>query len=189
VDMAHLTTPTQRGDPKRARLMKRLRVSIAGLMLGIAIAAFPIALFASVLADRPMLGLGGVLELGLQLSVTALAIGLARIVLRRGRCGPFAVGFQAAGWAAVVVYIACCRMFPESMNAPYVYYVNDIEPYIMDADYFEIYAFSLVLGGLIWGIPQLLVALAGGGVAALVAPRTIVVDRRSAAETDSALNP
>jgi hypothetical protein len=166
--------------------MKPFRVSIAGLMLGIAIAAFPIALLASVLAGRPALG---VHEMGLQLSVTALGIGLTRIVLRRGRCGPFAVGFQAAGWTAVVVYVACCRMFPESMNAPYVYYVNDIEPYIMDSDYWEVYALSLVLGGLIWGIPQLLIALAGGGVAALVAPRTIVVDRRSAAETDSALGP
>jgi hypothetical protein len=169
--------------------MKRLRLSIAGLMLGIAIAAFPIALLATVLADRPMLGLGGTLDMGVQLSVTALAIGLARIVLRRSRCGPFAFGFQAAGWTAVITYLVCCRLFPESMSAPYVYYVNEIEPYIMDADYYETYALSLVLGGLIWGVPQLLIALTGGGLAALVAPRTIVVGSRSSVEYASALNP
>ncbi len=52
----------------------------------------------------------------------------------------------------------------------------------MDADYWEIYALSLVVGGLIWSLPQLLIALAGGGLAALAARRTIVVGGRSAAD-------
>jgi hypothetical protein len=176
----------ERGDFKRTGPMQPSRVSIAGLMLGIALAAFPIALLAAVLADRPVLDLGGVLEMGVQLSVTTLGIGLARIALRRGRCGPFAVGVQAAGWAAVIAYLVACFTFPESMSAPYVYYVNEIEPYIMDADYFEMYALSLVLGGLIWSVPQVLIALAGGGLATLAAPRTIVIGGRVAADRDSA---
>jgi hypothetical protein len=172
--------------PESIGSMKRPRVSIAGLMLGIAVAAFPIAVLASVLGGRAMLGLGGVLEMGLQVSVTALGIGVARIVLRRGRCGPFAVGFQAAGWTAVIAYVAGCLLFPEFMSTPYIFYVNEIEPSIMDADYWEVYALSLVLRGLIWGIPLVLVALGGGGLAALVAPRTIVIGGRSAADSDSA---
>jgi hypothetical protein len=169
--------------------MKRPRVSIAGLMLGIAIAAFPIALLASVLADRPMLGLEDCLDMGVLPSVTALGMGLGRIVLRRDRYRPFAVGFQVAGWAAVVAYVACCRLFPESMNAPNDYVANEIEPYIVVSDTFATSALPLVLIGFIWGIPQLLIALAGGGVAALVARRTIVIGSRSSVETDSALNP
>lgn len=167
--------------------MKRPRASIAGLMLGIAVTAFPFAVLGSLLAGHPLLGLAYCLDMGVLPSVTALAIGLAWIVLRRGRCRPFAVGFQIVGWTAVIAYVSCCRMLPEFMNAPYVYYVNDVEPYIMDADYQELYALGLLLGGFIWGIPQLLVALAGGGLATLVAPRTIVRGSRSSAGTDSGL--
>ncbi len=159
--------------------MKQPRVSIAALMLGIAIAAFPLALVGSVLAGHPVLGLEYTLDMGVWPGVTVLGIGLASIVVRRGRCGPFAVGFQVAGWAAVFAYVICCRMFPEFMKIPWVYYVNDVEPYIMDADYRETYALSLLLGGFLWGIPQLIVALAGGGLAALAGPRTIVRGSRS----------
>jgi hypothetical protein len=167
--------------------MKRPRFSIAGSMLAVAIVAIPLALTGSVLAGRPMLGLEYSLDMGVLPGAIALGIGLASILLRGGRCGPFAVGFQVAGWAAVVAYVACCRVCPEFMNSPYVYYVNDIEPYILDTDYQELYALGLVLSGFLWGTPQLLVALAGGGLAALAAPRTIVVGGRSAAEGDSAL--
>jgi hypothetical protein len=148
------------------------------MMLGVAVAAFPFALLGAVLAGRPLLELEGCLDMGVWPGVTALGIGLASIVLRRGRCGPFAAGFQVAGWAALVAYVTCCRLFPEFMSIPYVYYVNEIEPYILDPDYWEIYALSLLLSGFLWGLPQLLVALAGGGLAALAAPRTIVIGRQ-----------
>jgi len=166
--------------------MRRPRLSIAGLMLGGVVAAFPLALMGAVLSGRPLLGLEGCLDMGVWPGVTALGIGLASIVLRRGRCGPFAVGFQAAGWAAVVAYVACCRLFPEFMSIPYVYYVNEIEPYILDTDYWEIYTFSLLLSGFLWGVPQVLVALAGGSLAALADPHTIVIGSRSSAGTDPA---
>jgi hypothetical protein len=159
--------------------LKPPRVSIAGLMLAVAIAAFPFALVGSVLAGRPMLGLAFPLDMGVLAPVTALGIGLAAIVVRRGRCGPFAVGFQVAGWAAVVAYVVACGLRPGFMNAPWIYYVNHVAPYITDADLLETYALSLVLGGFLWGLPLLLVALAGGGLAALVAPPTIVIGRRS----------
>jgi hypothetical protein len=168
--------------------MRAPRRSIAGLMLGVAIAAFPLALVGSVMADRPMLGLADCLDMGVLPGVMVLMIGLSRIILRR-RCGRFAVGFQAAGWAAVVAYVAGCRLFPEFMSEPYVYYLNDIEPYILNVDSTEQYALSFVLSGFIWGIPQLLVALAGGGLAALAAPRTIVIGGRSSAGMDSDRDP
>jgi hypothetical protein len=164
--------------------MTRPRASIAGLMLGVAIAAFPLALLGSVLAGRPMLGLAYTLDMGVLPGVTALGIGLARIVLRRGRCGPFAAGFQVAGWSAVIAYVACCRLLPDFMNIPWVYYVNEIEPYILDADDFTIYALSLMIGGFLWGTPQLLFALGGGGLASLAARLTIVLDSRSPAAED-----
>jgi hypothetical protein len=166
------------------KTIKIPRVSIGGLMLAVAIIAFPIALLGSVLAGRPMLGLG-TLDMGVAPSVTVLGIGLARIILRPGHRGPFTMGFQLSGWGAVIAYVACCRVFPEIMVTPYLYYINDVEPYILDTDYWEVYAVSLVLSGFIWGIPQLLVALAGGGLAALVAPRTIVVGGRASPGTDS----
>ena len=169
--------------------MKPPRVSIAALVLGVAIAAFPLALVGAVLENRPLMGLEYCLDMGVLPSVTALGIGLASIIVRRGRCGRFAVGFQVAGWTAVIAYVACCRMVPEFMNAPYVYYVNDVEPYIMNADYREIYALSLVLSGFIWGIPQLLVALAGGGLATLVGPRTIVIGSTSSPGTSFPFRP
>src|SRR5436309_1832301 len=93
------------------------RLSIAGSMLGLAIGAFPLALVGSVMTGRPMLGLDYCLDMGVWPGVTALGIGLMLIILHRGRRGPFAVGFQAAGWAAVVAYIACCRVFPESPSS------------------------------------------------------------------------
>jgi hypothetical protein len=160
--------------------MKWPRVPIAGLMLAIAIIAFDLAVLGSVVEGRPLLGLEG-LEIGAIPGVTALGIGLARILLRRRRPGPFAAGFQVAGWAAVVAYLAACRLAPDFMQIPYAYYVNNIEVYYFSHDFFDTqegYALTLVIAGFVWGTPQLLLALAGGGLSALAARRLPLPERR-----------
>src|SRR5262249_54444562 len=109
------TTPVGAGTQRAwSGPLREPRLSIARLMLGVAVAAFPPAVVGSVMADRPMLGLADCLDMGVLPGVMVLMIGLSRIILRR-RCGRFAVGFQAAGLAAVVAYVACCRLFPEFM--------------------------------------------------------------------------
>ena len=67
--------------------MKQPRVSIAALMLGIAIAAFPFALLGSVLAGHPVLGLEYTLDMGVWPGVTALGIGLASIIVAAAGAG------------------------------------------------------------------------------------------------------
>jgi hypothetical protein len=146
----------------------RPHTSIARLMLVIAILAFPCGVLGSVLNGRPMFGLDFCLDTGLIPSVTIL-IGLSPTAVRRGRSQPFIAGFVAAGWLAVMVYIGCCRMFPTTIAAPALYYINEIEPRFMNADTFELYSVSLLARGTIMAVPQVLIALAGGWLASLAA--------------------
>ncbi len=135
--------------------------SISGMMLGIAILAFPIGVLASVLNGRPLLGLDYCLDTGLIPSVTAL-IALTPTAIKQRRSRSFNAGFVAAGWMAVIAYAWACRTFPDIMATPVVYYINEIEPRFMDADTIELYSVSLLVRGIIMAVPQLLVALAGG---------------------------
>ena len=75
-------------------------------MLGIATLAFPIGVLASVLNDRPLLGLPYCLDTGLIPGVTAL-IALTPIAIKQRRSRSFIVGFVAAGWMAVIAYASC----------------------------------------------------------------------------------
>jgi hypothetical protein len=152
--------------------VSRPHASIAGMMFGIAILALPCGVLASVLNDRPMLGLDYCLDTGLIPSVTIL-IGLSPIAILRGRSRPFIAGFVAAGWAAVIAYVSSCRMFPITMATPVLYYINEIEPRFMDADTLVPYSISLLARGIIMAVPQLLIALAGGVLARLAAPRKL----------------
>ena len=51
---------------------------------------------------------------------------------------------------------------PRSRKAPVVYYINEVEPSLYDADHYVVYRLSLEIQGLILALPQLLFALAGG---------------------------
>jgi hypothetical protein len=146
----------------------RPHTSIARLMLVIAILAFSCGALGSVLNGRPMFGLDLCLHTGLIPSVTIL-IGLSPTAVRRRRSRPFIAGFVAAGWSAVMVYIGCCRMFPTAMAVPVLYYVNEIEPRLMNADTFELYSVSLLARGTIMAVPQLIIAFAGGSLARVAA--------------------
>lgn len=141
--------------------MDRHRFSIARLMHGVAVVAFPAAILAGTIHGRPILGLGYGLDCGLMASVPVL-VALSPATARRGRDRPFVLGLVAAGWAAVVGYVALCMLGPEVVMRPIRYYLNEIEPRFLDADTLPLYALSLTIVGLILATPQFLVALAGG---------------------------
>jgi hypothetical protein len=141
-------------------------------MHGVAVVALPIAILASVLNHRPLLGLGYCLDMGLVASATAL-VALSPSAALRGRPRPFTFGFVIAGWAAAIAYVGCCASFPDVMVRPALYYLNEIEPRFMDADTLTLYSVSLVVQGLIMTIPQFIFALSGGLLAKLAARRRL----------------
>jgi hypothetical protein len=58
--------------------------------------------------------------------------------------------------------IACCLTVPDLVRRPIAYYVNEIEPFLYDADLNVTYRLSLEIIGLIVGLPQLAIVLIGG---------------------------
>jgi hypothetical protein len=138
-----------------------LHGSISGIMFCIAIVAFPIGVLASVLNNRPLLGLQYCLDTGLIPSITTL-IALMPIALEQRQFQSFIAGFVAAGWMAVVAYACACTIAPGVMASPIIFYINEIEPLFMDSETVVMYSVSLLARGFIMAIPQLLVAVAGG---------------------------
>lgn len=143
----------------------RSRVSLGWLMLAVALIGFHLAIVCS---SSPALGLDN-LEVGLLPSVTALAMAIPSASRRRGERGRiFVRGFVVSLGVAIGIYLVCCFTAPDRVRQPVVYYINEIEPSLYDADLDAVYRLSLEIQGLILGLPQLLVALAGGAVSSLV---------------------
>jgi hypothetical protein len=131
-------------------------------MLAVALIGFHLAVVCS---SAPAIGLDN-LEIGLLPSVTVLAIALPSTSGRRRERGRiFVRGFVASLAVAIGIYLVCCLTTPDLVRRPVVYYINEIEPGLYDADLAEVYRLSLEIQGLILGLPQLLFALAGGAVA------------------------
>jgi hypothetical protein len=141
------------------------RVSISWLMLAVALLGFHLAIAC---ADHSVFGLNG-LEVGLLPGVTVLTLKLFSSGRRKERSRPFAWGFVASLAVAICVYIVCCLTIPDLVRWPIVYYINEIEPYLYDADLVVVYQLSLEIQGLIVGLPQLLFALGGGVVTKAIA--------------------
>ncbi len=141
--------------------MIRFRVSIGWLMLAVALIGFHLAV---ICAPGSLFGLDN-LEVGLLPGVTALGLMLFAMIERPGeRRRDFLRGFVASLAVAISVYLVCCLTIPDLVRRPVVYYINEIEPYLYDADLAVVYRLSLEIQGLILGLPQLLFALAGGVV-------------------------
>lgn len=148
--------------------MTRPRVSLVWLMLAVALIAFHLAI---VCPFPPALGLDN-LEVGLLPSVTVLALTVASTGGGRGgRNRVFVRGFVATLAAAIGLDLVGCFTAPDLVRRPVVYYVNEIEPGLYDADLSAAYRLSLEIQGLILGLPQLLAALAGGAAAAVARAR------------------
>jgi hypothetical protein len=139
-----------------------LRVSLGWLMVAVALVGFHLAVVCS---STSALGLRN-LEVGLLPSVTVLTVALLSASGRRAERGRiFVRGFLASLAVAIGIYLICCLTTPDLVKRPVVYYVNEIEPSLYDADLSAAYRLSLEMQGLILGLPQLLFALAGGAVA------------------------
>jgi hypothetical protein len=135
-------------------------------MLAVALIGFHLAVVCSC---PPALGLEN-LEVGLLPSVTVLAIALLSTSRWREERGRLLVrGFVASLAVAIGIYLVCCLTIPDLVRRPVVYYINEIEPSLYDADLSVAYRQSLEIQGLILGLPQLLFALAGGAVAKAIA--------------------
>jgi hypothetical protein len=136
----------------------RPRITIGRLMIVVALLGFHLA----IVCDGPsVFGLDG-LEVGLLPGVTTLTVRLFWGGHNRERSGPFGRGFIASLAVAIGVYLVACLAIPEFVRGPIVYYVNEIEPYVMDADLVLQYWLSLEIQGLIIGLPLLLFALGVG---------------------------
>lgn len=94
--------------------MKLPSFSIAALMCCVAIAAVDGNLLRQMdLGDdnEEILGAAGIFVM-----VNVLGVGLLRIMARRGRPGPFLVGFEIAGILAILAYLGCFRRWPDRME-------------------------------------------------------------------------
>ncbi len=102
------------------------------------------------------------LVVGLLPGVTVLGVMLFSNERQGEKSRVFLWGFTASLIFAIAVYLVCCLAIPDGVRRPVVYYINEIEPSLYDADLAVVYRLSLEIQGLILGLPQLLFALAGG---------------------------
>jgi hypothetical protein len=148
--------------------MRRPRVSLSFLIFLAAIAAFQCGVLVSVLRGQPLFGLRYCLDTGLIPTTTVFGIGLFMVVTDRRWRRPSLLAFVVVGGLIVVAHVVACRTNPELMATPVLYYINRVEPWLMDAntlELYEVYILSLVVRGLIFAVPQvLLAALAGFAV-------------------------
>jgi hypothetical protein len=126
-------------------------------MLVVALIGFHLA---TICPGRPILGLDN-LEVGLLPGVTVLTVMLGSGSGRRSRFGRAFVVFLVA---ALFLYTACCVIIPDLVRRPVVFYINEIEPGLYDADLALVYGLSLEIEGLVLAAPQLLFALAGAAL-------------------------
>jgi hypothetical protein len=89
--------------------MIRPRLSIAWLIVCVLVAAFDLAVLSGPNSDWAWLNL---IALPM-VNVLVLAHTSGRMRRRRGDEDPFLLGFQVAGWAALIAYLAWCRVRPE----------------------------------------------------------------------------
>ena len=142
--------------------MRSPRITLAWLMIAVAIEAFHRSILGAVLRGHILLSQVCGLDMGLVPIGTALGLALGDQALRRQGPRPFSLGFAAFGSAAILVYICCCLLMPETMAMPDLYYINEIEPRFMDASYAGLFFVRLQIRGLLLALPQLSVALIGG---------------------------
>jgi hypothetical protein len=143
--------------------VKSPRVSIAWVMLGVAIVAFDCSILGAILRGHTLLNPVCGLDMGLVPIGTALGLALGDMALRQGGgLRPFSVGFTAVGLVTALVYVTCCWVVPDLMAVPDDYYVNQVEPRFMNPDSLGPYLISLLIRGIILALLPLFLALAGG---------------------------
>jgi hypothetical protein len=98
-------------------------------------------------------------------------VGLLRLpgIMRRGMTSSFLVGFEAFGWAAVFLFIACSTLSPPLIGSYGEAMASVIRPIVGPlATGWPEWALAVLEFGvvsLIFGLPEFLVAVAGGWLA------------------------
>lgn len=171
--------------------MKPPRFSVAKLMAVVSLVAVNLA------AARALISYDLFLLTGIALPLLTLQVGLHRVICRRGRVRPFWAGFIACGLGAIMSFYWALA-FPNGVGR-YVdpgtgrvvelippgslawtlwsYYDEFVKscierlPDALQIDLDGVDVVSEVMSSLIWSLPQLLLALAGGLLVALAVRR------------------
>ncbi len=115
----------------------------------------------------------GFSDFGVLVMLNVLAVSL---IAARGRCRFLPIGFEIAGLAATLAYIAACRLFPESFLNDVVMtriqrihdsFMENLPPWAPDYDPNALYPAAIlvpltILYTVILTLPLLFVAVAGG---------------------------
>src|SRR5262249_10094759 len=109
--------PTTIGHPgRRSDPVPMTRLTLAGMMTLVALAATCSAFATLFLDERRFFFESPFLDLGVSPTAIALQVGLLRIVARRGGAGVSWLGFEAAGVAALLGYAAACWLAPQMVE-------------------------------------------------------------------------
>jgi hypothetical protein len=171
--------------------VRRFRLPISAVMLAVAIVAIDVAACRSVyrsgrsIVEPPAIRVMFVIYVLGVVPMASLLVFFAAMrvpgLVRRGGDATFLAGFQIFGWAGLFAFIAASAVWPLAM-AHYVELALNpigrvISPWINNAPDWLVDAFELVFVAGAYGVPQLLLALAGGmlvrksGVRIRVEPR------------------
>jgi hypothetical protein len=172
--------------------MRRVRIPIAAVMAGVALFAVDGAIVRSLLASDSVITVSpttaldlacfafGVLPMATVLLLVAL-VQVARC-LRSGEPASFFVGFEVLGWASVFLFIVISALSPPLIGA----YTDAtakatgpfFKPYGLEhAPAWVVGTLEFGLVTLIFGVPQMLVALMGG-VLARWSGLSVTIERR-----------
>jgi len=93
-------------------------------------------------------------------------------LMRGGRLNPFAFGFEASGWTAIFVFIACYSIAPSAVLAFTQWIATWMKP-VLDsllerAPIWIQLSAELGIGAILFTLPQLILALFGGWLARMV---------------------
>jgi hypothetical protein len=148
--------------------MKLPRVSIGGLMFGVAMVCIPMALVINLMNGHDLLPPESRGDIGLWPTLTSFSISTRSLLRNRGKNSSFLVGFTWTGWALVVLYIVV------SFWIPWLIQMQSDSAYVFLFTWFEFLRRGQVEGvvmllahGLILAIPQFMIAAFGGLIARL----------------------
>jgi hypothetical protein len=156
--------------------MARLRVPIAGLMAAVVIVALDAAMIRSLLSSNFNIPTSATTSLDIVvfafgvLPMASLLIFLALVrlpkLLRRGGSASFFFGFEVFGWAAVFLFILGSALSPSAVagyaNSIASLFAPALKPHVEHAPDWFLAILEFGLCGLIFGLPQLGIALLGG---------------------------
>jgi hypothetical protein len=146
--------------------MKLPRVSIGGLMFGMAMACLPLAIVINFLNNHSFLPWACGDDIGIWPTLTIFGI-TTRYLLRNWRANSsFLVGFTWSGWASVLAFVGCCFWTPQIVLSYMTFFIDESDWMWMVLSIHWNWTFRdvgrLLIYGLILAIPQFMIATLGG---------------------------